>query len=214
MAYKPSYKSIKNTFSEVIKNNNYIVTFKTTNNSEVNDLVSGLNCISTPEGFIAPVKNVNYTQNELGFETMKIGNSYNLVFPIQKNNQTMISMTFFETGERKIRLLFLEWLKRMPKKRRTTSLKNMSKFALGVDIFLLDAIDSKKEIIWKGMEYLSEQEREIITLIDIEGLHYNEASKLLGTPVGTVRSRINRARTHLKDVILRWNFFKGELSNK
>jgi RNA polymerase sigma-70 factor (ECF subfamily) len=74
--------------------------------------------------------------------------------------------------------------------------------------------DSKKEIIWKGMEYLSEQEREIITLIDIEGLHYNEASKLLGTPVGTVRSRINRARTHLKDVILRWNFFKGELSNK
>ncbi len=74
--------------------------------------------------------------------------------------------------------------------------------------------DKLKEIIWKGMEFLNENEREIITLIDIEGMKYYEASKLLNIPVGTVRSRVARARERLRNIILKWNFFKEELSNK
>ncbi len=74
--------------------------------------------------------------------------------------------------------------------------------------------DKKKAIIWQGMEYLNENEREIITLIDIEGMSYKEVSALLGVPVGTVRSRISRAREHLKDIILKWNFFGMKVSNK
>jgi RNA polymerase sigma-70 factor (ECF subfamily) len=73
--------------------------------------------------------------------------------------------------------------------------------------------DKKKEIIWRGMGFLNEMEREIITLVDIEGMSYEEVSHLLGIPIGTVRSRISRARAHLKDIILEWNFFKGEVSN-
>ena len=74
--------------------------------------------------------------------------------------------------------------------------------------------DKKKAIIWQGMEHLNENEREIITLIDIEGMSYKEVSALLGVPVGTVRSRISRAREHLKDIILEWNFFRVKVSNK
>ncbi len=71
-----------------------------------------------------------------------------------------------------------------------------------------------KEIIWLGMEELGENEREIITLIDIEGMKYEEASKLLNVPVGTVRSRISRARSHLKDIIMKRNFFEEGLSKE
>ncbi len=74
--------------------------------------------------------------------------------------------------------------------------------------------DKKKAIIWQGMEHLNENEREIITLIDIEGMSYKEVSSLLGVPIGTVRSRISRAREHLKDIILEWNFFGVKVSNK
>ncbi len=74
--------------------------------------------------------------------------------------------------------------------------------------------DRKKDIIWQGMEHLNDREREIITLIDIEGMKYNKASEMLNVPVGTIRSRIARARQHLKEEIIKWNFFGSDLSNK
>ena len=44
---------------------------------------------------------------------------------------------------------------------------------------------------------LPEHYREPITLCDLEGKSYEEASMLLACPVGTVRSRLNRARSIL-----------------
>lgn len=48
---------------------------------------------------------------------------------------------------------------------------------------------------------LPREKREIITLIDIVGLSYAEAADLLDIPVGTVMSRISRARRMLLDAI-------------
>ncbi len=45
---------------------------------------------------------------------------------------------------------------------------------------------------------LPEPEREALALIDWAGLSYAEAATALGIPVGTVRSRISRARTRLR----------------
>lgn len=45
-----------------------------------------------------------------------------------------------------------------------------------------------------AMRQLSGREREIIALIDIAGLTYGEAAAVLNIPVGTVMSRISRAR--------------------
>jgi RNA polymerase sigma-70 factor, ECF subfamily len=41
---------------------------------------------------------------------------------------------------------------------------------------------------------LPEHYREAVTLCDLEGRSYAEAASLLGCPIGTVRSRLNRAR--------------------
>jgi len=45
-----------------------------------------------------------------------------------------------------------------------------------------------------GMAKLSSSHREIISLVDIVGLSYAEVASFLGLPVGTVMSRLSRAR--------------------
>lgn len=41
----------------------------------------------------------------------------------------------------------------------------------------------------------------VILLVGVEGRSYEEVSKLLGVPVGTVKSRVSRARSHLRAVL-------------
>ncbi|MGC8757518.1 MAG: RNA polymerase sigma factor [Caldisericaceae bacterium] len=69
------------------------------------------------------------------------------------------------------------------------------------------SFDEKKKIIFEGMGKLDENYREILSLVDIQGLSYEEASMLTGVPIGTVRSRLARAREKLRDIILDSNFF-------
>jgi len=40
--------------------------------------------------------------------------------------------------------------------------------------------------------------RAVVLLVDAEGLSYAEAAVVLGTPAGTIASRLNRARSHLQ----------------
>ncbi len=51
------------------------------------------------------------------------------------------------------------------------------------------------------MAKLPQHQREIIALIDIVGLSYAETAQLLDVPVGTVMSRISRARRMLLEAI-------------
>lgn len=48
---------------------------------------------------------------------------------------------------------------------------------------------------------LSEEHREVLLLVAIEGLQYEEAAAILAIPVGTVRSRLSRARQALRDAL-------------
>lgn len=52
-------------------------------------------------------------------------------------------------------------------------------------------------------------QRQVVTLVDIQGFSYKEVAKVLEIPVGTVMSRLNRARKSLKDKLLT---LQGELS--
>jgi len=52
-----------------------------------------------------------------------------------------------------------------------------------------------------AMARLSYEHREALVLKDIEGLKYEEMAEILGVPVGTVRSRLHRARTELRDLL-------------
>ncbi|MBI1354772.1 MAG: sigma-70 family RNA polymerase sigma factor [Acidobacteria bacterium] len=52
-----------------------------------------------------------------------------------------------------------------------------------------------------ALDSLSEAHREIIVLRDMEGLSYEQIARLLECPVGTVMSRLARARTQLRGVL-------------
>jgi len=54
----------------------------------------------------------------------------------------------------------------------------------------------------RGMDDLPELFREIVALVDLEGLSYHEAAEILEIPVGTVRSRLFRARRRLQDHLI------------
>ena len=63
-----------------------------------------------------------------------------------------------------------------------------------------DAILASKEIaaaVNAAIEALSDDLRQAITLREIEGLSYEEIAEIMNCPIGTVRSRIFRARESL-----------------
>jgi RNA polymerase sigma-70 factor (ECF subfamily) len=48
---------------------------------------------------------------------------------------------------------------------------------------------------------LHEPFRSAVVLVDVEGQSYEEASEILGVPIGTVRSRLFRGRRHLQEML-------------
>jgi len=56
---------------------------------------------------------------------------------------------------------------------------------------------SSRDLLYRAMDRMSEADREILMLKDIQGLMIEEISSLLAVPTGTVKSRCNRARLEL-----------------
>ncbi len=54
-------------------------------------------------------------------------------------------------------------------------------------------------IMQSTISAMPHHEKEILLLRDIQGLSYEEVSKTLDLPIGTVKSKLNRARTSLKN---------------
>jgi RNA polymerase sigma-70 factor (ECF subfamily) len=50
-----------------------------------------------------------------------------------------------------------------------------------------------------GVAQLPLGQRQVLTLVDLEGFSYAEVAEVLQIPIGTVMSRLNRARTALAD---------------
>jgi RNA polymerase sigma-70 factor (ECF subfamily) len=59
----------------------------------------------------------------------------------------------------------------------------------------------KDEIIQKALLKVKETYREAVILRDIQGLSYEEISEILGVNEGTVKSRINRGRAQLQELL-------------
>jgi len=51
------------------------------------------------------------------------------------------------------------------------------------------------------LDQLPDEQRETLLLVGLEGLAYAEAAEVLDVPVGTVMSRLNRARTRLRELM-------------
>jgi RNA polymerase sigma-70 factor (ECF subfamily) len=55
--------------------------------------------------------------------------------------------------------------------------------------------------VQQAMQRLPDEQREVIGLVLVEGLSYNEAAKITGVPVGTVTSRLARGREALQAIL-------------
>ena len=67
-------------------------------------------------------------------------------------------------------------------------------------------LESKEQehAIQRALSKLSSDHRSIIVLRDIEGFTYTEIAEVLGVSVGTVKSRLARARADLKKSLMRY----------
>ncbi|MDX1699454.1 MAG: sigma-70 family RNA polymerase sigma factor [Melioribacteraceae bacterium] len=59
----------------------------------------------------------------------------------------------------------------------------------------------KGEIIQKALLKVKPVYREVVILRDIEGLSYEEIAEVTNLSIGTVKSRINRGRKHLQELL-------------
>ena len=53
----------------------------------------------------------------------------------------------------------------------------------------------------RAIELLPDEFREVVVLREIEGLSYKEVAGVVGVPIGTVMSRLSRARERLKELL-------------
>lgn len=53
--------------------------------------------------------------------------------------------------------------------------------------------------LYQALDRLSDEHQEILVLREIDGLDYEEIAEVLELPIGTVRSRLHRARGQLKE---------------
>ncbi len=68
----------------------------------------------------------------------------------------------------------------------------------------------RAEDIQKAINMLSTEHRTVVVLRDISGLSYEEISDTLKISVGTVKSRINRGRQRLKELLIGENGTNGQ----
>ncbi|MDD5019771.1 MAG: sigma-70 family RNA polymerase sigma factor [Candidatus Omnitrophica bacterium] len=71
------------------------------------------------------------------------------------------------------------------------------------DVLSALLIKEKEALIQKALNKVPLAYRAAVVLKDIEGLSYNEISKVLGCRIGTVESRIYRARQMLRKELIR-----------
>jgi RNA polymerase sigma-70 factor, ECF subfamily len=70
--------------------------------------------------------------------------------------------------------------------------------------------DEFDPLVREALAGLSANHRAVIALVDLDGLSYQEAADVLGVPVGTVMSRLHRARRKVRAELERAGFMEVE----
>lgn len=78
-----------------------------------------------------------------------------------------------------------------------------------------DAVERRAEdaefdaAVTAALEQLPENFRSVVELVDVDGLTYQEAADVLEVPLGTVMSRLHRARRRIRDMLVPAGFGPG-----
>jgi len=115
---------------------------------------------------------------------------------------------------------FSSWVYRLTANTCLDGLRKRKKAPLSLDFTVESGIsyeDSKNPLpedhaissernknIQKAINRLSSEHKAVIVLRDISGLSYEEIAESLGIGIGTVKSRINRGRAKLKELLIQY----------
>jgi len=74
-----------------------------------------------------------------------------------------------------------------------------------IDVPVAPPQENRLELIdlHKALQQLPHEQREVLLLIGLEQLSYDEAAKVLSVPIGTVMSRLSRGREQLRSMMNR-----------
>ncbi|SHJ81651.1 RNA polymerase sigma factor [Paramaledivibacter caminithermalis] len=64
-------------------------------------------------------------------------------------------------------------------------------------------VKEKKELVQTALNKIDEKYKSVLVLRDIQGFTYEEISKITQNPIGTIKSRINRGRLLLKEILIK-----------
>ena len=56
-------------------------------------------------------------------------------------------------------------------------------------------------LITEALDKLPAQQREVLVLISLEEVSYKDAAEIIGVPIGTIMSRLSRARSTLQNIL-------------
>lgn len=69
-------------------------------------------------------------------------------------------------------------------------------------------LNERKKVLYDAMNQLSQDQKSIVLLRDIKGLSYKEIAYILDSSEGTVKSRLNRGRKKLKEILMNTELFR------
>ena len=107
---------------------------------------------------------------------------------------------------------FLPWLLRLARNASIDRLRRRAARPPADDLVVEDGVElaasgpdaeeqvglrARRRLVWRAVVGMTEQHREVILLHEIQGLKLEQIAEMLGLPLGTVKSRSNRARIEL-----------------
>jgi len=81
------------------------------------------------------------------------------------------------------------------------ALKDLLKNERSSDPSVIASNKELADLILRSLSMLDEDQRAVVILRDIEGMNYAQMAKILGLNLGTVKSRLSRARSHLREIL-------------
>ncbi len=103
-----------------------------------------------------------------------------------------------------VRNVFYDWLKQNRREEEATPFDEELHGAVeqksAPDALLLEKAD--RELLHKAIAELPVEFREILVLRELEGFSYKEIADVAAVPLGTVMSRLARAREHLRALLV------------
>ncbi|MEZ6141524.1 MAG: sigma-70 family RNA polymerase sigma factor [Zavarzinella sp.] len=133
------------------------------------------------EAFIGAYQSLHSFKGESGFFTWLYRIAFNVAISLKRKRRIAASLDW-DSGERQ----FPEPVEDNPNIHPDKNLER----------------SEEEELLQKALDRLTNEHRMIIILNDIQDEKYEDIAEILGIPIGTVRSRVHRARAELRSIIM------------